>query len=132
MLGLPDETVLRIMQAPVSHTWLAQVIREQGPDEAECAVDAWLRETAATLFPRAELASRIARETLPLLLERKAVAWWTERHPEYSRALPEVNTPEEAAALGSMDVMCASQDDMAAATTLLREADRGRLRPASR
>lgn len=39
------------------------------------------------------------QEVLPLMLEAEALSQFKQKHPEFLSALPEVNSPEEAAAL---------------------------------
>lgn len=129
MLGIPETIAKAIAEMPTPHSWLAPMLKLQGQayEEALSKLERKIEEKVTKMWPEAPMASRMVREVAGLLLERRALTAWKERHPLTGRNLAVPQSPQEAAALAAAEVMYASPEERRAAMETLRMMDEGLL-----
>ncbi len=126
------EIAAEVASQQTGHSWLAPILlrldSEEKEMEAEYLLSKWIEKEAHRIAPQSSLAGRIVRETAGLLLESAAVSKYLESHPEWEMYMPVMESAQEAAMTGSLEVMAEAADE-AAATRVLVLMERGQLRP---
>ncbi len=97
MHQLPPEVWNQIARETSLATPAARAAFNLPPDRHEAMLDAWVQSEREAKTPNWAVIPLL--EVMPLMLEREALTEFKERHPEFLPAMPEVNSPEEAAEL---------------------------------
>ena len=101
MTNLPAAVWNQIAETQELQTPAAKVAFRLNPDQLAKLDDLWANAERAARTP-----SRVVRclpMCLPLLTESEAINQFVSQHPESRNALPEINSPEEAADLMEME-----------------------------
>ncbi len=111
--------VQEIAQMQTPHSWLKEImlLPQEKSEKAETKVNRWVIKKLGKDNP----ANRIVREVYPLFLEAEAIAAFKEQNPQFLQVIPEVNSAQEAAEVGAMEVMYATQEEIDQAAAFLQE-----------
>lgn len=135
MLGIENEILFQVAEQKTEHSWMLPIMQaakdwdELTADHKEWIADNWAEQKVTEILKEENLysreneylAERVARYTLLLLLENRAVSKFTEEHPEWNQYLLEVLSPEEAVEYVARDVMYVSEEMKEVATLVMKK-----------
>ena len=131
MYGIDQDIMNQIAKEPTEHSWMAKLMELdlQQSDEAEMRMIKWVMKEAKRLYPDKENVDRIVYSSLLFLMENKAIMSFLEKNPDLMGYLPDVETPDEAASLGAMEIMYVPQEDERAASEMMEKILSGEIQP---
>ena len=101
MHQLPPELWNQIARESPPQTEAGKLAFRLMPDSLETMLEVWAQMEKEAKTPKEMIVPLM--EVLPLLEEQAALSQFKEKHPEFLAALPEVLSPQEAAALMSRE-----------------------------
>ena len=124
-----------IAEQKTEHSWLLPILESakdwdwEQDEKAEELLGNWVEEQVQREYPNRELAGRIVRDSLILLLENEAISKAKEIHPDWEDYLPEILSAREAAMMIAMEQPYDTTKDEEAAIDLLSQMQSGSLQP---
>lgn len=101
MHQLPPEVWNQIARETPLVTPAARAAFNLPPQQQEAMLDQWAQSEQKAKTPVWAVVP--LQEVLPLMAEQPALSQFKDKHPEFLEALPEVNSPQEAAQLMSRE-----------------------------
>lgn len=114
MTFLPAAVWKQVAQEQELESPAAKVAFKLNPTQLSRMEDIWMMKEAAAKTP--PKVARCLPTCLPLLLESDALSQFKSQHPQFRDALPEMNSPQEAAQIMAIDKRLTPEDQ----TTLMQ------------